>query len=93
MLRLRWLIALSGVSMLVLLALGGYCLSQAHALQTRLDHGYVGEQARRALTPALERGEKVEIEDAILLGRYQETADFKGQRDMHEAYGDAYLAL
>ncbi|MGB1562779.1 MAG: sensor domain-containing protein [Sinimarinibacterium flocculans] len=55
--RLRWLIALSGVSMLVLLALGGYCLSQAHALQTRLDHGYVGEQARRALTPALERGD------------------------------------
>ncbi|ORE98676.1 DDE-type integrase/transposase/recombinase [Aurantimonas sp. 22II-16-19i] len=41
----------------------------------------------------IEAGEQVEIEDAILLGRYQETADFKGQRDMHEAYGDEYLAL
>lgn len=41
----------------------------------------------------IEAGEQVDVEDAILLGRYQETADFKGQRDMHEAYGDEYLAL
>ncbi|TFF20511.1 integrase [Jiella endophytica] len=41
----------------------------------------------------IEAGEQVDVEDAILLGRYQETPEFKGQRDMHEVYGDEYLAL
>jgi diguanylate cyclase (GGDEF)-like protein/PAS domain S-box-containing protein len=55
--RQRWLIALSGASMLVLLALGGWCLVHSHGLQTRLDHVHVGEQARRALEPALLHGD------------------------------------
>ena len=41
----------------------------------------------------IEAGDEVNVRDAVLLGRYEETPDFKGQRDLHEAYGDEYLAL
>ncbi|EAU40193.1 Transposase and inactivated derivative [Fulvimarina pelagi HTCC2506] len=40
----------------------------------------------------IEAGEVVDPQDAILLGRYETTSEFKGQQKVHEAFGDEYLA-
>lgn len=46
-------VALAGSIAICLLVLGAFCLLQQHVLQTRLDHDYVGAQARGVFTPAL----------------------------------------
>ncbi len=53
------------------------------------------EKYRRAvlLRRRIEAGESVDVNDAVLLGRYEMTPEFKGQQAMHEAYGEEYLAF
>jgi uncharacterized membrane protein affecting hemolysin expression len=54
--RQKWLIALAGGCALILFAQGVWCLREARALQTRLDHVYVAHEAQRLLTPMLLEG-------------------------------------
>ena len=41
----------------------------------------------------IEAGEPVDVQDAILLGRYEESHEFKGHARVHAVEGDSYLAL